>query len=120
MALPSPPITTVAVAATSTEVFVVDVRDEQWLTVQVTNLDVAQTFTGVVERRVSDLMAWASSTIGDFAGIPPAGTVDANGAPLDSVTVDLDVTGAGFLRLVGVMSGAGGNVSVCVRKGQRK
>lgn len=120
MALPSPPVTTVAVAPTSTEVFVVDVRDEQWLTVQVTNLNASQTFTGVVERRVSDSMAWASSTIGDFAGIPPSGTVDANGAPLDSATVDLDVTGTGFLRLVGVMSGAGGDVSVCVRKGQRK
>lgn len=116
MPLPSPPITPVTVAPTSTEVFSVDVRDAQWLTAQVTNLDPSQTFTGVIERRVSEDMDWSSSTIGDFAGIPPAGTVDANGAPLDSVTVDIPVNGTGYLRLVGVMSGAGGDVESCVRK----
>ena len=120
MGLPSPSVTVVAVAPTSTEVFSVDVRDEQWLTAQVTNLDATQTFAGVVERRVSDSMAWATSSLVDFGFIPPAGTVDASGAPLDSVSVDLDVTGTGFLRVVGVMNGAGGNVAVCVRKGQRK
>lgn len=110
MALPSPSRNVVAVAPTSTEVTVVDVREEQWLTVQVDNLDGSQIFTGIVERRVSDAMDWSESTLGDFAGI------DAGG----SVTADIDVTGTGYLRLVGVMSGAGGDVAVCVRKGQRK
>jgi len=110
MALPSPPRSVVTVAPTSTEVVAVDVRDEQWLTMQVDNLDGSQTFTGVVERRVSDTMDWSESTLGDFAGIATGG----------SVTADIDVTGTGFLRLVGTMSGAGGDVAVCVRKGQRK
>lgn len=110
MAQPSPAVVVVAVAPTSTVVLEVDVREEEWVTAQVANLDASQTFDGVVERRQSPDMPWAPSTLSDFAGI----------APLTSVVADLDVSGTGFLRMVGTMSGAGGNVGVVVRKGSRK
>lgn len=110
MALPSPSRSVVTVAPTSTVVVSLDVRDDEWLTMQVDNLDGSQTFTGTIERRVSEQMTWSQSTIGDFAGIAAGG----------SATADLDVSGTGFLRLVGVMSGAGGDVAVSTRKGARK
>jgi hypothetical protein len=110
MGLPAPGVSVVTVAPTSTLVLELDVRTDQWLTVQVDNVDGSQTFVGAIERRVSEAMQWSPSTIGDFAGIGPG----------DSVTADLDVTGTGFIRLVGYMSGAGGDVHVCARKGQRK
>jgi len=108
--LPDPPRTVVAVAPTSTEVWSGDVRSEDWVSVQIDNLDGTQTFTGTVERRLSASSSWSQSTIGDFAGIPPGA----------SVTADLDITATGYLRVVGTMDGAGGNVAVVARKGPRK
>lgn len=87
---------------------------------QIQNLDATQTVRCYVERRQSESMAWGVSSIGDFASIPPAGTFDGDGNPLDAPTADLDVTGTGFLRVVGVASGAGANVLVSYRKGARK
>ena len=80
------------------------------MTLQVDNLDATQTFVGQIERRQSEEMAWSVSTIGDFAEIPASG----------SVTADLDVVGTGFIRLVGTMSGAGGDVAIAARLGVRK
>lgn len=110
MALPDPPRTTVTVAPTSTEVLSLDVRSEEWLSVQVDNLDATQTFTGIVERRLAEAGDWSPSTIGDFSGI----------GPLGSVTADLDISATGYLRIVGTMDGAGGDVAVVVRRGARK
>lgn len=121
MSLPDPSRSTVAVGTTSTVVWSGDVRSDEWLCVQVDNLDATQTFTGTVERRLATAAGWATTTIGDFASIPPAGSTDpTTGVPLDSVTADLDIRATGYLRLVGQMSGAGGNVAVVVRKGPRK
>lgn len=121
MALPSPARTVVAVGTTSTVVWTGDVRSDEWLSMQVSNLDATQTFTGTIERRLSEAQGWSTSTIGDFASIPAAGSVDpTTGVPLDSVTADLDIRATGFLRLVGQMSGAGGDVAVVVRNGARK
>lgn len=121
MSLPDPPRETVAVGPTSTVVWAGDVRSEEWLSVQLDNLDATQTFSGAVERRLSSAAGWSTSTIGDFGNIPPAGTTDpTSGVPLDSVTADLDIEATGYLRIVGYMSGAGGNVAVAVRKGNRK
>lgn len=110
MALPDPPREVVPVATTSTEVWSGDVRSEEWLCVQIDNLDGTQTFTGIVERRLSSAADWSVSTIGDFSGIGPG----------LSVTADLDITATGYLRIVGTMDGAGGDVAVIVRKGARK
>lgn len=120
MALPSPQATTVAVGPTSTVILSVDVRDEEWLTAQVVNLDATQTVRCYVERRQTESLPWGVSTIGDFSSIPPSGTVDGDGNPLDAPTADLDVAGTGFIRLVGVASGAGASVLVAYRKGRRK
>ena len=110
MASPNPPRTVVAVATTSTVVVDLDVRNIEWVTLQVDNLDATQTFTGVIERRQSPDMDWAPSAIGDYSGV----------GPLLSVVADLDVSGTGYLRLVGTMDGAGGDVAVCSRIGDRK
>lgn len=120
MSLPSPPVATVLVNPTSTVVVAVDVRIEEWVSMQIQNLDATQTVRCYVERRQAEGMAWGVSTIGDFSSIPPAGSVDSDGNPLDAPTADLDVTGTGFLRVVGVASGAGANVAVSYRKGVRK
>lgn len=117
---PSPARVVVAVDITATEVLELDVRDEDWVTLQVQNLDAVETFRGYVERRQSTAMGWSLSTLGDFAGIPPAGSTDSDGNPTDSVTADLDVSGTGYIRIVGVMTGTGGDVAVCARKGYRK
>ena len=106
----SPSVLTVAVAPTSTVVVDLDVRADEWVTAQVDNLDAAQSFVGIVERRQAAEASWAPSTLTDLSCV----------LPLSSVVVDLDVSGTGFLRIVGTMSGAGGNVRVCVRKGTRK
>lgn len=93
---------TVAVAPTSTTIAEVDTRTSSLLTLHVTNLDGSETFSGTIERRQYASQAWATSTIGDFASIGPG----------DAVMADLDVSGTAYVRLVGTMSGAGGNVSV--------
>ena len=121
MALPDPSREPVTVGPTSTVVWSGDVRSDEWLCVQVDNLDATQVFTGTVERRLSSAAGWSTSTVGDFASIQPAGTVDpTTGVPLDSVTADLDIRATGYLRLVGQMDGLGGDVAVVVRKGPRK
>jgi hypothetical protein len=93
---------TVAVAPTSTTVVEVDTRTASTLTLHVTNLDATQTFSGTIERRQYDGQAWAASSLGDFAAVGPE----------TAVMADLDVSGTAFIRLVGLMDGAGGNVSV--------
>lgn len=110
MSLPDPPRTVVAVGPTATVVWTGDVRPDEWLSMQVDNLDAAQDFTGTVERRLSTSQEWSATTLGDFAGITALG----------SVTADLDIRATGYLRLVGQMSGAGGDVAVVVRNGARK
>lgn len=107
MSLPDPVGVTVAVAPTSTTVLSVDVRGELRVSVQIDNLDAAQTFSGTVERRVAGAGNWSPSSLGDFSSI----------AALGSVTADLDVAGSADLRIVGTMSGAGGDVRVFIRRG---
>ena len=51
------------IGPTSTVVLSLDVRDEEWLTVQVANLDATQTVRCYVERRQSEA-PWGLSTVG--------------------------------------------------------
>lgn len=118
--LPPPSGSVVTVGPTPTVILSLDVRTEEWLTVQIQNLDGSQTVRGYVQRRQSDSSGWGVSTIGDFGSISPAGTVDGDGNPLDAPSADLDITGTGFLRIVGVSSGAGAQVRVTYRAGLRK
>lgn len=98
---------TVSVAPTSTLIVELDVRGCSRATLQVDNLDASQTFAGVIQRRVNTAGDWSPSTLGDYAEV----------GPLQSVTTDLDVDGTGYIRLVGSMSGAGGDVAYSVRVG---
>jgi len=121
MSLPDPSREVVTVGPTSTVVWTGDVRSDEWLCMQVDNLDPTQVVTGTIERRLATSMGFSTTTVGDFASIQPAGTVDpTTGVPLDSVTADLDIRATGYLRLVGQMDGLGGDVAVVVRKGPRK
>lgn len=99
---PSSSPVTVLVAPTTTVVLEVDTRYTDVLTVQVTNLDGTQTFDGTVQRRTFSETAFADSTLPDFETIPAGG----------SVMADIDTRGSAVTRLVGTMSGAGGNVRV--------
>jgi hypothetical protein len=110
MGAPNPPVVLTAVAPTSTVVVELDVREAEWVTMQLDNRDASQTFNGTIERRQSPQAEWAPSTLSDFSGV----------GPLSSVVADLDVSGTGFMRLVGTMSGAGGDVATCTRVGARK
>lgn len=92
----------VSVAPTTTTVLVLDVRYVEQVAVQVTNLDGTQTFDGIVERKTFQETAYAPSTMPDFQGLAPGA----------SVMADIDCRGSAYLRLVGTMSGAGGNVRV--------
>lgn len=102
---------TVAVAPTETTVLTVtrdSLRAARRITVQIYNADAAQTFAGVVYRKVRNMTAYAVSTLPDFSSI----------GPLSSVMADLDVEGTDELQIRGTMSGAGGNVQVgATRKG---
>ena len=121
MSLPDPSREVVTVGPTSTVVWSGDVRSDEWLCMQVDNLDPTQIVTGTIERRLATSMGFSTTTIGDFASIQPAGKVDpTTGVPLDSVTADLDIRATGYLRLVMQMDGLGGDVATVVRKGPRK
>jgi len=96
------PPETVAVAPTSTVAVECDVRNASRLALFVANLDGSQTFSGTIERWMVTGQTPAASTIGDFASVGPG----------VSVMADLDVSCTSYIRLVGTMSGAGGNVSV--------
>lgn len=105
-----PTATTVAVTPTLMTVAAVDVRRWGLVTVQVDNLDPTQTFSGWIHRRVATEMGASTSTMPDFTSIAPAGSLDSDGNPTDSVTADIDVEGSATLELVGKMSGVGGDV----------
>lgn len=96
-------LNTVAVAPTTT-VLMTWTKDQlkgaKRVTAYVYNADAAQTFVGVVQRRMTNATAWATSTIPDFSST----------GPLSAVMADLDVEGSDEVRLVGTMSGAGGDV----------
>lgn len=111
-----PPVTTIAVAATSTLVFTMDVRALGLVTLQVRNLAVGQTCRGYLWRRVANALSYAASTMPDFSSIAAAGSVDADGNPTDCVTADIDVEGSADLVFVALMSGAGGDISWSARK----
>ena len=89
-------------APTTTTVVTVDTRNSSVLSLYVANLDGSQTFSGTIERRQYDTQTFAPSTFGDFASV---------GAGV-AVMADLDVRGTAEVRLVGIMDGAGGNISV--------
>lgn len=72
MNLPSPPRFPVTVGPTPTTVVSVDVRPDELVTLQIDNLDGTQTFSGTVERRLSDAAEWSPSSIGDFSSIARA------------------------------------------------
>lgn len=110
-----PPVVTLPVAPTATVVWSADVRRLGLCTLQVQNLDASQVFAGFLQRKVAGELGWSTSTMPDFSSIQPAGSLDGDGNPIDAVTADVDVEGTAELRLVGRMSGAGGDVSVSVR-----
>lgn len=99
---PSSEPAVVTVAPTNTTVLEVDTRFVDVLTVQLTNTDGTQTFAGTVQRRTHNETAFADSDIPDFSGVGPG----------VSVMADLDTRGSAVVRLVGYMSGAGGDVRV--------
>ena len=94
--------TTVAMLPASSEVASWDVRNFDFLTVQLENSDASQDFFGTLQRRLDDSNGWADVGPAYFATVTP-GT---------SVVADCDVRGTIGLRLVGYMSGAGGDVRV--------
>ena len=101
--------TTVAIAATETVVVSYQrevLKGASRVTVQVVNLDAAQTFAGAVYRRQVGMTTWALSDFADFATI----------APLGSVMSDMDVEGTDELEVRGTMSGAGANVMVAATR----
>ena len=103
--------TTVEVLPAQTTVMTWDVRNDDVLTIQLENLDGSQTFAGTVQRRLSDDVGWSDTSLGDFASVAAAG----------SAVADCDVRGTRGLRLVGTMSGAGGDVRVtAVRRGANR
>lgn len=96
-------LNTVAVAPTQTTLMTwtkEQLRGAKRVTAYVYNADAAQTFVGTVQRRMTNATSWAPSTIPDFSGV----------APQTAVMADLDVEGSDEVRLVGTMSGAGGDV----------
>ncbi len=96
-------ISTVAVAPTQTTLMTwtkEQLRGAKRITAYVYNADAAQVFTGTVQRRMAGSTTWASSSIPDFSSIPA----------LTAVMADLDVEGSDEVRIVGTMSGAGGDV----------
>lgn len=111
-----PIVTTVAVAPTPTTVVSVDVRSVGLLTLQVQNLDALQTVYGFIHTKVARAMGEATSTFPDFAAIPPAGTLDADGNPVDCVSADINCEGLAEISLVMFMSGLGGDVQYTMRK----
>lgn len=96
-------LATVTVAPTQTTLMTwtkEQLRGAKRVTAYVYNTDAAQTFVGTVQRRMTNGTAWASSTISDFSSI----------AAQTAVMADLDVEGSDEVRIVGTMSGAGGDV----------
>lgn len=97
------PLATVAVAPTATVLMTWtkdQLRGAKRVTAYVYNADAVQTFAGLVQRRMTNGTAWATSTISDFSSV----------AALTAVMADLDVEGSDEVRLVGTASGAGLNV----------
>lgn len=95
----------VSVAPTATELATVDVRDTRLLSVLVQNLDVSQTVACTIYRRLTAAGAWAPSTLGDLADIPP----------LSARSVDIDCATNFELRIDAVASGVGASVLVSAR-----
>ena len=93
---------TVTVASTSTLVVEVDVRNSQRFALYVENLDPAQTFAGTLERYMVSGQTPAPSSQPDLSAVEPG----------EAVMADIDTSCTAYLRLVGTMSGAGGDVSV--------
>lgn len=98
--------TTVAIAPTSTTVCTIESGTSEVISIQIENLDLTQTFVGTVQRKLDAANTYANSSIGDFESI----------APLTSVVLDCDTRATSTLRVVGTMSGAGGNVRVTARR----
>lgn len=96
------PYTTVAVAPTPTELFVLDTRGMRATAVQVDNLDPVQTIACTVFSRVDGRMEWAPSSLPDLSSIPA----------LESRLVQIDTSHLTDLRITAVASGAGCDVAV--------
>lgn len=116
MSQADPPVTTAAIAPTSTLVFTLNVRTLGLVTLQVRNLAAGQICSGFLWRRVSGQLSYSASTMPDFSSIAAAGSVDAQGNPTDCVTADIDVEGTADLVFVALMSGAGGDIEWSARK----
>ena len=96
-------LNTVSVAPTQTTLMTwtkEQLKGAKRVTAYVYNADASQPFTGIVQRRMTNATSWASSSIPDFSSV---------GAQT-AVMADLDVEGSDEVRIVGTMSGAGGNV----------
>ena len=92
----------VAVGPTSTTLLTLDTRFVDTVAAQVTNLDPTQTLDVTVQRRTYSEAVWANSQLADLRTVNPG----------ESLMVDLNVGATAMTRLVGTMSGAGGNVQV--------
>lgn len=94
--------TTVEVLPAQTALAEWDVKFDDILCVQVENLDETQDFVGKIQRKLHEDNDWADSNLADLSTVP-SGT---------GKVVDCDVRATRALRVVGAMSGAGGNVRV--------
>lgn len=107
--MPSPkaidPPVTVSVAPVTTTLATFDTSTTAALTVQVANLDGAQTLSCTVQRRATLLSAFVDTTLGDLAAI----------GPNSSACVDLDCGANVEVRVVGIASGAGLSATICGR-----
>lgn len=96
-------LATLAIAPTQTTLMTWTkdaLRGAKRVTAYVYNQDASQTFTGYVQRRMTNATSWATSSIPDFSSI----------AAQTAVMTDLDVEGSDEVRIVGTASGAGLNV----------
>lgn len=93
---------TVAVGPTSTLVLELDVRNDEQIVVQMTNLSAGQVLSAEVHRKTTTGTEYAPSTLGDFAAI----------AAGDTVAADLDVSATAYIRVYASYDGAGEDVLV--------
>jgi hypothetical protein len=101
--------TVVAVAPTETVVLQLDstlLRGARRAIVQVENMDLAQTFSGSIWRRLRGMPGYAQATLPDYLSVTAG----------QNVCVDLDIEGSDFVQVRGVMSGAGGNVRIAANR----
>lgn len=97
---------TIPVLPTETELFSLRINERNKFVMQVTNNDASQTLNCTLQRRLDSDAPFVPT---DFA--PAINSIE----PLASAIVEFEIAYNYEIRLVGLMSGAGGSASVIVR-----